>query len=160
MMEKGEAKNKRRFELENKFSFTSEKLNEAEKFFSRKEITFRHKENPSFTFIDLFAGIGGFRLSMQANGGECVFSSELKDYAIKVYKGYFGNETISGDITQIPAAEIPDFDFLLAGFPCQPFSSAGQRLGCADTRGTLFFEIERILKYKNGFLAYNSPIQK
>lgn len=117
-------------------------------------------------YIDLFAGMGGIRLGF-SNGlkncgisSECVFSSELKDYAIKVYKGYFGNETISGDITQIPAAEIPDFDFLLAGFPCQPFSSAGQRLGFADTRGTLFFEIERILKYKNGFLAYNSPIQK
>ena len=119
-------------------------------------------------YIDLFAGMGGIRLGF-SNGlkncgisSECVFSSELKDYAIKVYKGYFGNETISGDITQIPAEEIPDFDFLLAGFPCQPFSSAGQRLGFADTRGTLFFEIERILKYKldngtpaEGFLLEN-----
>lgn len=119
-------------------------------------------------YIDLFAGLGGIRLGfsegLKAHGikSQCVFSSELKDYAIKAYHGYFGNENVSGDITKIPTTDIPDFDFLLAGFPCQPFSSAGQRLGFSDTRGTLFFEIERILKDKlesgvpaEGFLLEN-----
>ena len=119
-------------------------------------------------YIDLFAGLGGIRLGfsegLKTHGikSQCVFSSELKDYAIKAYHGYFGNENVSGDITKIPTTDIPDFDFLLAGFPCQPFSSAGQRLGFSDTRGTLFFEIERILKDKlesgvpaEGFLLEN-----
>lgn len=90
------------------------------------------------------------------------FSSEIKKYAIKAYQGYFGNEKVYGDITQIETDTIPDFDFLLAGFPCQPFSSAGKGLGFADTRGTMFFEIERILKEKmdagkaaKGFLLEN-----
>lgn len=124
--------------------------------------------NKTVKYIDLFAGLGGIRLGFSEGlnklgiSSECVFSSELKDYAIKAYKNYFGNEEVNGDITKIPSSEIPDFDFLLAGFPCQPFSSAGQRLGFADTRGTLFFEIERILKSKidkgtpaEGFLLEN-----
>lgn len=104
--------------------------------------------------IDLFAGLGGIRLgfqqAMQDQGltTDCVFSSEIKPYAIKAYNEYFGNETIHGDITEIKTVDIPDFDFLCAGFPCQPFSAAGGRRGFADTRGTLFFEIERILKEK------------
>lgn len=105
--------------------------------------------------IDLFAGLGGIRLgfkeAMDILGleTECVFSSEIKPYAIKAYKGFYGeNEIINGDITQVKVEEIPDFDFLLAGFPCQPFSSAGTRKGFKDTRGTMFFEIERILKGK------------
>lgn len=119
--------------------------------------------------IDLFAGLGGIRLGFQQAMDdigletECVFSSELKPYAIKAYKGFYGqDETVSGDITQIDVSDIPDFDFLLAGFPCQPFSSAGKGQGFADTRGTLFFEIERILKGKKdagkpakGFLLEN-----
>lgn len=118
--------------------------------------------------IDLFAGMGGIRLGFAEGLKEigyetkCVFSSEIKKYAVKAYQGYFGNEKIQGDITQIPSNSIPDFDFLLAGFPCQPFSSAGKGLGFADTRGTMFFEIERILKDKiekgcpaQGFLLEN-----
>ena len=119
--------------------------------------------------IDLFAGLGGIRLGFkQAMDDlgletECVFSSEIKPYAIKSYYGYYGDEHLFGDITQADANhDIPDFDFLLAGFPCQPFSSAGNRNGFRDTRGTLFFEIERILKRKidigrpaKGFLLEN-----
>lgn len=114
-------------------------------------------------FIDLFAGIGGTRLGFEqacANMGiksKCVFSSEIKQHAINAYKANFGSENIAGDITQINENQIPDFDFLLAGFPCQPFSAAGSRHGFVDTRGTLFFDIERILQAKRpkGFLLEN-----
>ena len=113
--------------------------------------------------IDLFAGLGGIRLGFKqamdelALETECVFSSEIKPYAIKAYQGYYGDDDIYGDITQVDVNhDIPDFDFLLAGFPCQPFSSAGNRNGFLDTRGTLFFEIERILKEK---IRIGSPAQ-
>ncbi len=100
----------------------------------------------SFTFIDLFAGIGGIRRPYQKLGGTCVFSSEIDKFAIKTYEANW-NETPSGDITQIDAKDIPSFDILLAGFPCQAFSIAGKRKGFKDTRGTMFFEVERILEY-------------
>lgn len=111
---------------------------------------------PKFRFIDLFAGIGGIRLPFQELGGRCVFSSEWDKFSQKTYRMNFG-ETPSGDITKIDAAEIPDFDILLAGFPCQPFSQAGLHKGFSDTRGTLFFEIERIIKEKRpkAFLLEN-----
>ncbi len=105
-------------------------------------------------FIDLFSGMGGFRLGLEQAADslgiqtQCLFSSEIKPHALSVYQENFGKENIYGDITQIPADDIPDFDILLAGFPCQAFSNAGKRLGFADTRGTLFFEVERILKAK------------
>lgn len=105
-------------------------------------------------FIDLFAGMGGFRLGMEKAAKnlniqtKCVFSSEIKPHAIKVYQDNFGEENINGDITLIEEETIPNFDILLAGFPCQAFSTAGRRHGFADTRGTLFFEIQRILKNK------------
>lgn len=99
-----------------------------------------------FKFIDLFAGIGGIRRPYQKLGGECVFSSEIDKFAIKTYEANWG-ETPSGDITQIEAKDIPNFDILLAGFPCQAFSIAGKRKGFDDTRGTMFFEVERILGY-------------
>lgn len=108
-------------------------------------------------FIDLFAGIGGIRKGLElacAERGietECVFTSEIKPYAVEVLRQNHPNEEIHGDITQIPATEIPDFDILLAGFPCQAFSMAGKRLGFEDTRGTLFFDVERILKEKQPF---------
>lgn len=119
--------------------------------------------------IDLFAGLGGIRLGFEQAmddlglNTECVFSSEIKPYAIKAYQGFYGDNNIFGDITTVDTnRDIPDFDFLLAGFPCQPFSSAGNRNGFLDTRGTLFFEIERILKDKinigkpaKGFLLEN-----
>ena len=100
----------------------------------------------NFTFIDLFAGIGGIRRPYQKLGGTCVFSSEIDKFAIKTYEANW-NETPSGDITQIDAKDIPSFDILLAGFPCQAFSIAGKRKGFKDTRGTMFFEVERILEY-------------
>ncbi|MCP8970932.1 DNA (cytosine-5-)-methyltransferase [Ectobacillus ponti] len=120
-------------------------------------------ENREVKFIDLFAGMGGIRLGFEnafrEKGFEpkCVLSSEIKDYAAKAYKKYFKDTEVSGDISQISTEDIEDFDFLLAGFPCQPFSSAGLQLGFKDTRGTLFFEIERILKEKRpyGFLLEN-----
>jgi DNA (cytosine-5)-methyltransferase 1 len=100
-----------------------------------------------FTYIDLFAGIGGFHLAADALGGKCVFASEIDAEAKRAYKENYKLEP-HGDITQIPAAEIPDHDILLAGFPCQPFSIIGKKLGFDDIRGTLFFEIARILKKK------------
>lgn len=102
----------------------------------------------SFRFIDLFAGIGGIRLGFEAVGGKCVFSSEFDDEACKTYEANFC-ERPYGDITKIDASDIPDFDILLGGFPCQAFSIIGKREGFAnETCGTLFFEIERILKEK------------
>lgn len=104
-------------------------------------------EKYKFTQIDLFAGIGGIRLGFQYNGGKTVFSSEWDKFAKKTYKANFGEEP-EGDITQIDPSKIPDHDILLAGFPCQPFSNAGLKLGFEDTRGTLFFNIASILKEK------------
>ncbi len=121
------------------------------------------KETSDFTFIDLFAGIGGTRLGFEAAGGECVFTSEWDADCKKTYQANFG-EIPHGDITKIDKKEIPNYDILVAGFPCQPFSSIGKRQGFMHaTQGTLFYDILRILKYKqsNGqpsaFLLENVP---
>ena len=100
---------------------------------------------PKFSFIDLFAGIGGFRLALQSLGGECVFGSEWDKYAQQTYEANFGDKP-NGDITQIDEKDIPDHDILCGGFPCQAFSIAGKKGGFEDSRGTLFFDIARILK--------------
>ena len=100
----------------------------------------------SFKFIDLFAGIGGIRLPFDELGYKCVFSSEWDKKACDTYYANFG-EYPSGDITKISEKDIPSFDICLAGFPCQAFSIMGKMQGFSDTRGTMFFEIERILKY-------------
>lgn len=106
--------------------------------------------------IDLFAGIGGIRLGFEKIGAECVFSSEWDKYAQNMYEENFGERPF-GDINEIEPSSIPDHDFLLAGFPCQPFSIAGKQLGFADTRGTLFFNIEKIIEAKKpyGFFLEN-----
>lgn len=102
----------------------------------------------NFKFIDLFAGIGGIRLGFESVGGQCVFSSEFDEDACATYEANFG-EHPAGDITKIDAKDIPDFDVLLGGFPCQAFSIIGKKEGFAnETCGTLFFDIERILKEK------------
>ena len=99
-------------------------------------------------FIDLFAGIGGFRIALEEFGHKCVFSSEMDKYCQQVYEHNFG-DLPAGDITKISAESIPDFDILTAGFPCQPFSYAGRQEGFNDkTRGTLFFDVLRIIKTK------------
>ena len=101
---------------------------------------------PPFTFIDLFAGIGGIRLPFQERGGQCIFTSEWDKFSQQTYAANFGDQP-DGDITKIPANTIPPHDLLLAGFPCQAFSQAGLRQGFSDTRGTMFFEIQRILAF-------------
>lgn len=111
----------------------------------------------SFTFIDLFAGIGGTRLGFEAAGGTCVFTSEWDPQAQKTYLANFGEEP-HGDITKIKAEDIPEFDVLLAGFPCQPFSSIGKRAGFMHkTQGTLFYDVARIIQAKRpkAFLLEN-----
>ncbi len=121
------------------------------------------KERKSLAFIDLFAGIGGirkgFELACMDMGldSKCVFTSEIKPHAIAVLRQNNPGETIFGDITAVDERDIPDFDFLLAGFPCQPFSCAGKRLGFDDIRGTLFFDVVRILRHKKprGFMLEN-----
>lgn len=117
--------------------------------FDTFDVPFPPIENPKFKFIDLFAGIGGFRLAMQNLGGKCVFTSEWDKDAKRTYKANFGERPF-GDITKEETkAFIPDnFDLLCAGFPCQAFSIAGKRGGFEDTRGTLFFDVAEIIKRK------------
>ena len=109
-------------------------------------------QDARFTFIDLFAGIGGFRIAFERAGGECVFASEWDKQAQKTYEANYGHAP-AGDIKQINSTDIPDHDILIAGFPCQPFSIAGvskhNALGNAHgfehaTQGTLFFDVARI----------------
>ncbi|TRX30008.1 DNA (cytosine-5-)-methyltransferase [Flavobacterium franklandianum] len=120
-------------------------------------------ENRTVKFIDLFAGLGGIRLGFESAFNsmgfqtECVMTSEIKPHAVKTLKQNFKHDFFVGDIFEVSNEFIPDFDFLLGGFPCQPFSAGGKRQGFVDTRGTLFFEIERILKEKKpyGFILEN-----
>ena len=120
-------------------------------------------DKPTIKFIDLFAGLGGIRLGFEqafnemGYNTECVLTSEIKPHAIQALEANFEHKNLVGDICKVDAKSIEDFDFLLAGFPCQAFSAAGKGLGFLDTRGTLFFEVERILKEKRpyGFILEN-----
>lgn len=114
-------------------------------------------------FIDLFAGLGGIRIGFEQAckergiETECVLTSEIKPYAVETLNHNHHHDNFIGDIFQLKNEDIPDFDFLFGGFPCQPFSAGGKRNGFADTRGTLFFEVERILRHKKpqGFILEN-----
>ena len=126
--------------------FTNKTLKQIAENFNQ-DIPFPTPSNPKFSFIDLFAGIGGFRLALQNLGGNCVFSSELNKYSKQTYEANFGKVPF-GDITLKETKDsIPlSFDILCAGFPCQAFSIAGKRGGFEDTRGTLFFDVAEIIK--------------
>ncbi len=135
--------------VEELFCFPT-KTTESEAVISAPVVSTQATNNKwsTFKFIDLFAGIGGIRLGFESVGGQCVFSSEFDEDACKTYEANFG-EHPSGDITKINAKDIPDFDILLGGFPCQAFSIIGKKEGFSnETCGTLFFDIERILKVK------------
>lgn len=106
-----------------------------------------------FKFIDLFCGLGGFRIAMEKIGGKCVFSSDNNIEVCKVYEENFGDNPYS-DITEVSEKDIPQFDVLCAGFPCQPFSIAGKRMGFNDSRGTMFFEVARIIKHNKPKIAF------
>jgi DNA (cytosine-5)-methyltransferase 1 len=125
----------------------------------RSKVRRQGRSTPRFSFIDLFAGIGGLRTGFEQAGGSCLFTSEWDSYCQKTYRANFSDDEdeIAGDIREVASRDIPDHDLLLAGFPCQPFSLAGvskkNALGkphgfLCDTQGTLFFEVERILKDK------------
>lgn len=116
-------------------------------------LSLKPEKNILFRFIDLFAGIGGIRLGAQSNGGACVFTSEYDAFAQKTYSLNHGDFPF-GDITKIEEKFIPDHDLLLAGFPCQPFSYSGRSEGFEDkTRGTLFFDVLRVLEEKKPKVA-------
>ncbi len=137
---------KKYIELLKKAGLETNNLPTKEEFNKQHDITLE-PERPAFSFIDLFAGIGGFRIAMQSLGGQCVFSSEWDEAAKETYFQNYG-EVPFGDITKPEIKSlIPDqFDVLCAGFPCQPFSNAGLKRGIEDTRGTLFYHIAEILR--------------
>ena len=139
-------KNYIEYKTENKISIVAEEA--LQQFlFEVENVPFPTPENYTFKFIDLFAGIGGFRIAMQNVGGKCVYTSEWNKDAQKTYRENFG-EIPFGDITKMHVKNyIPmEFDVLCAGFPCQAFSITGYQKGFSDTRGTLFFDIEQIFE--------------
>lgn len=111
-----------------------------------------------FTFIDLFAGLGGFRLALESLGAKCVYSSEWDKHVSDVYRENFA-DTPAGDITKIDEKEIPEHDILCAGFPCQAFSISGKQLGFEDSRGTLFFDVARIVKEKKPKIVFMENVK-
>ena len=110
-------------------------------------ISIEKKLLTDYTFIDLFSGLGGFRIALESLGAKCVYSNEWDVPVQKVYAENFG-DTPEGDITQVDENTIPDHDILCAGFPCQAFSISGKQRGFEDSRGTLFFDVARIVKAK------------
>lgn len=121
-------------------------------------IEIKEKQLKNVYFIDLFAGIGGFRLALESFGANCVFSSEWDINAQETYNFNFG-ETPAGDITKIDENFIPNHDILCAGFPCQPFSISGKKLGFDDSRGTLFFDVARIVKCKRPKVVFMENVK-
>ena len=111
-----------------------------------------------YKFIDLFAGIGGFHLALSSLGAECVYASEWDSFAQKVYKDNFGLEP-EGDITKVDESKIPDHDILCAGFPCQAFSISGKQRGFEDSRGTLFFDVARVVKKKKPKVVFMENVK-
>ena len=118
----------------------------------------KNKLLSEMTFIDLFAGIGGFRLALESLGGNCVYSSEIDKYAQQVYYENYG-EIPDGDITKIDESIIPEHDILCAGFPCQAFSISGKQKGFEDSRGTLFFDVARIVKSKRPKIIFMENVK-
>ena len=111
-----------------------------------------------YTFIDLFAGLGGFRIALESLGAECVYSNEWDEYVQKVYEDNFGDMP-EGDITKVDENTIPSHDILCAGFPCQAFSISGKRRGFEDSRGTLFFDVSRIVKAKKPKIVFMENVK-
>lgn len=121
-------------------------------------ITVKNKNLSGYTFIDLFAGLGGFRLALESLGAECVYSSEWDEPVRKVYSDNF-DEIPDGDITQVDEKNISDHDILCAGFPCQAFSISGKQNGFEDSRGTLFFDVARIVKEKQPKVVFMENVK-
>ena len=121
-------------------------------------IDIKEKELQGYTFIDLFAGIGGFRLALESLGAKCVYSNEWDQHAQKVYKQNFGDNP-EGDITKVNEKNIPNHDILCAGFPCQAFSISGKQRGFEDSRGTLFFDVARIVREKRPKVVFMENVK-
>lgn len=121
-------------------------------------IEIKEKSLDGMTFIDLFAGIGGFRLALESLGARCVYSNEWDESAQKVYAENFGDMP-EGDITKVEEHTIPNHDILCAGFPCQAFSISGKQRGFEDSRGTLFFDVARIVKEKKPKIVFMENVK-
>lgn len=121
-------------------------------------INIDNKSLKDYTFIDLFAGLGGFRLALESLGAKCVYSNEWDKFAQEVYRKNFG-DTPDGDITKVNETNIPDHDILCAGFPCQAFSISGKQRGFEDSRGTLFFDVARIVKCKKPKIVFMENVK-
>ncbi len=121
-------------------------------------IDIKNKQLLGYTFIDLFAGLGGFRVALESLGAECVYSSEWDKHVREVYKNNFGDYP-AGDITEIDENKVPEHDILCAGFPCQAFSISGKQKGFADSRGTLFFDVARIIKAKKPKIVFMENVK-
>lgn len=121
-------------------------------------IEISNKSLNGYTFIDLFAGLGGFRLALESLGAKCVYSNEWDKFAQEVYKNNFG-ETPDGDITKVDENTIPEHDIICAGFPCQAFSISGKQRGFEDSRGTLFFDVARIVKAKRPKIVFMENVK-
>jgi DNA (cytosine-5)-methyltransferase 1 len=121
-------------------------------------IDINKKSLSNFTFIDLFAGLGGFRLALESLGAKCIYSNEWDKHVQEVYANNFG-DTPHGDITQVDEKSIPEHDILCAGFPCQAFSISGKQRGFEDSRGTLFFDVARIVNAKRPKIVFMENVK-